>query len=143
MNKIQSSVELLVFILLPDDAKKGEKVDKSICSKDLILKKRDDTGDDQGNSEKGRGLSQGEGNSTRKERSFSQRSSSDTDRRSNSDKQVLTKPDVLIQGGSQESQQFMQTLKLKGKQTTIYYQDPKIQKLDEEISKRLFLKDNP
>ena len=37
----------------------------------------------------------------------------------------------------------MQTLKLKGKETSVYYQDPKLQKLDEEISKRLFLKDNP
>ncbi|KAL8089238.1 hypothetical protein AgCh_038866 [Apium graveolens] len=44
---------------------------------------------------------------------------------------------------SQESQKFMQTLKLKGKKTTVYYQDPKLQKLDKEISKRLFLKDNP
>ena len=56
------------------------------------MKNRDDTNDDQGNSEKGRGLSQGKGNSTRKERSFSQRSSSDTDKRSKSDTQVLTKP---------------------------------------------------
>ena len=52
----------------------------------------------------------------------------------------MTKPDVLIQGGSQDSQKFIQTLKLKGKQTTVYYKDPKIQTLDEEIARRLFLK---
>ena len=55
----------------------------------------------------------------------------------------MTKIDVLIQGGSKDSQRFMQTLKLKGKQTTVYYKDPKIQTLDEEISRRLFLKHNP
>ena len=34
-------------------------------------------------------------------------------------------------------------MKLKGKQTTVYYKDPKIQTLDEEIARRLFLKHNP
>ena len=37
---------------------------------------------------------------------------------------------------------FLQTLKLKGKQTTVYYKDPKIHTLDEEISRRLFLQHN-
>ncbi|KAL8090662.1 hypothetical protein AgCh_039917 [Apium graveolens] len=143
LKEFQSSVELLLSLLLPDDAKKGEKVVKSKCSTDLALKKKDDGNDDQGNSEKGRGHGQGKGSSSGKAGTSTQRSSSDADRRISSDKQVLTKPDVLIQGESQESQKFIQTLKLKGKETTVYYQDPKIQKLDEEISKRLFLKDNP
>ena len=37
----------------------------------------------------------------------------------------------------------MQTLKLKGRHTTVYYKDPKIKALNEEIAKRLFLRDNP
>ena len=143
LNEIQSSVELLLSLLLPDDAKKGEKVIKSKCKIDQPLKGKDDGNDDQGNSEKGRGHGQGKGSSSRKAGTSTQRSSSDADRRISSGKQVLTKPNVPIQGDSQESQKFMQTLKFKGKETTVYHQDPKLQKLDEEISKRLFLKDNP
>ncbi|KAL8099431.1 hypothetical protein AgCh_031894 [Apium graveolens] len=97
---ILETVELLLSLLLPDDAKKREKVVKSKCSNTQILKKRDNNEDDQGNPNKG-------------------------------------------QGGSQDSQKFLQTLKLKGKQTTVYYKDPKIQTLDEEIARRLFLKHNP
>ncbi|KAL8120247.1 hypothetical protein AgCh_017410 [Apium graveolens] len=99
LDEIQSSVKLLLSLLLPDDAKKGEKVVKSKCSPTQELKKKDDKGDDQGNSEKSR--------------------------------------------GSEDSQKFLQTPKLKGKQTSVYYKDPKIQTLDEEIARRLFLKHNP
>ena len=106
-------------------------------------KGKDDDNEDQGNSERGRGHGQGKGSSSRKTGTSTQRSISDADRRISSDKQVLTKPDVLIQGEIHESQKFMQILKLKGKETTVYYQDPKLQELDEEISKMLFLKDNP
>ncbi|KAL8119762.1 hypothetical protein AgCh_017026 [Apium graveolens] len=143
LNEIQSSVELLVSLLLPANAKKGEKVIKSKCKSIQPLKGKDDGNDDQGNSEKGRGHGQGQGSSSRKAETSTQRSSSDADRRISSGKQLLTKPDVPIQGESQESQKFMQILKFKGKETTVYYQDPKLQKLDEEISKRLFLKENP
>ena len=55
----------------------------------------------------------------------------------------MSSSDILIQSGSKDSQKFSQTLKLKGKQTTVYYKDPKIQTLDEEIARRLFLKQNP
>ncbi|KAL8119347.1 hypothetical protein AgCh_016755 [Apium graveolens] len=143
LNEIQNSVELLVSLLLPDDARKGEKVTKSKFKIDQPLKGKDDDNEDQGNSERGRGHGQGKGFSSREAGTSTQRSNSDADRRKSFDKQVLTKPDILIQGESQESQKFMQTLKLKGKETSVYYQDPKLQKLDEEISKILFLKGNP
>ncbi|KAL8104732.1 hypothetical protein AgCh_028801 [Apium graveolens] len=55
----------------------------------------------------------------------------------------MSSSDILIQSGSEDSQKFLQTLKLKGKQTNVYYKDPKIQTLDEEIARRLFLKHNP
>ena len=62
----------------------------------------------------------------------------------NSDDQVLTTTsDVMIQAGSQNSQKFLQTLKFKGKKATFFYKDPKLQTIDEELAKRLFLKDNP
>ncbi|KAL8126417.1 hypothetical protein AgCh_013636 [Apium graveolens] len=92
LDEIQSSVELLLSLLLPDDAKKGKKVIESKCSPTKILKKKDDKGDDQGNYDKSKGKT---------------------------------------------------SQKLKGKQTTVYYKDPKIQTLDEEIARRLFLKQNP
>ena len=55
LNEIQSLVELLVSLLLPADAKKGEKVIKSKCKSILTLKGKDDGNDDQGSSDKGRG----------------------------------------------------------------------------------------
>ncbi|KAL8089501.1 hypothetical protein AgCh_039102 [Apium graveolens] len=62
LDEIQSSVELFLSLLLPDDAKKGEKVVKSKCSPTQELKKKDDKGDDQGNSEKSRGQRKVQGN---------------------------------------------------------------------------------
>ncbi|KAL8133640.1 hypothetical protein AgCh_008909 [Apium graveolens] len=58
-------------------------------------------------------------------------------------KSLMSSSDILIQSGSKDSKKFLQTLKLKGKQTIVYYKDPKIQTLDEEIARRLFLKHNP
>ena len=64
--------------------------------------------------------------------------------KSGSDKQsLMSSSDILIQSGSKDFQKFLQTLKLKGKQTTVYYINPKIQTLDEEIARRLFMKHNP
>ncbi|KAL8103743.1 hypothetical protein AgCh_028081 [Apium graveolens] len=54
LNEIQSSVELLVSLLLPADAKKGEKVIKSKYKSIQTLKGNDDGNDDHGNSYKGR-----------------------------------------------------------------------------------------
>lgn len=42
---IQSSMKLYVFLLLGDDAKKGEMVLKSKCSPRNILPRRDEAGD--------------------------------------------------------------------------------------------------
>ena len=43
-----------------------------------------------------------------------------------------------------EASKYMQTLKLKGgKETTLYYRDPKLQILDAEIARKLFEEDNP
>ncbi|KAL8145978.1 hypothetical protein AgCh_003930 [Apium graveolens] len=147
---------------LQDDAKKGEKIVKSKYSEDQILKKTYDETDDQGNPSQGRGQAQSKQSSKVKLNSEVSKSSTQKktnseaaqtqnliasteiqNLRSSSDEQSLTKPDVLIQGGSQDSQKFMQTLKIKGKQTIVYYKDPKIQTLDEEIARRLFLKHNP
>ncbi|KAL8134557.1 hypothetical protein AgCh_009539 [Apium graveolens] len=64
LEEIQSSVELLLSLLLSDDAKKGEKVVKSKCSPTKILKKKDDKGDDQGNSDKSRGQGKVQGKSS-------------------------------------------------------------------------------
>ena len=65
LNEIQSSVELLLSLLLSDDVKKGEKIVKSKCSNDQILKKKDDEADDQGNPSKGRGQVQSKGQSNK------------------------------------------------------------------------------
>ncbi|KAL8115689.1 hypothetical protein AgCh_022256 [Apium graveolens] len=143
LEEIQSSVELLLSLLLPDDAKKGEKVVKSKCSPTEILKKKDDKGDDRGNSDKNRGQGKVQGKSSTQNKSSSDAVNAKS-LKSSSDKQsLMSSSDILIQSGSKDSQKFLQTLKLKGKQTTVYYKNPKIQTLDEEIARRLFLKQNP
>ena len=105
-------MELFVSLLLPGDAKKGEKVIKSKCKSNKSLKGKDDGNDDQGNSGMGRGHGQGKGFSSSKARTTSQRTSSDTGRRISSDT-----------GKRISSTEHLE--------------------LDEEISKRLFLKENP
>ncbi|KAL8105349.1 hypothetical protein AgCh_029225 [Apium graveolens] len=113
----------------------GEKVVKSKCSPTQILKKKDDKGDDQGNSDKSRGQGKVQGNLLHW--------TSQLDKSSSDKQSLMSSSDILIQSGSKDSQKFLQTLKLKGKQTTVYYKDPKIQTLDEDIARRLFLKQNP
>ncbi|KAL8104821.1 hypothetical protein AgCh_028845 [Apium graveolens] len=117
LNEIQTSVELLLSLLLSDDAKKGEKIVKSKCSDDQILKKTDDETDDQGNPSQGRGQAQSKQSSKVKLNSDASKSSTQKktsseaaqiesliasiviqNMRSSSDEQSLTKPDVLIQG---------------------------------------------
>ncbi|KAL8120281.1 hypothetical protein AgCh_017442 [Apium graveolens] len=71
LDEIQSSVELLLSLLLLDDAKKGEKVVKSKCSPTQELKKNDDKSDDQGNSEKSRGQRKVQGKSSIQNKSSS------------------------------------------------------------------------
>ena len=114
MNEIQTSIELLFSLLLSDDAKKGEKIVKSKCSDDQILKKTDDETDDQGNPSQGRGQDQSKQSSKVKVNSNASRSSiqkktsseaakienliaSTEIQRSSSDEQsMMTKPDILI-----------------------------------------------
>ncbi|KAL8133959.1 hypothetical protein AgCh_009144 [Apium graveolens] len=156
LNDIQSSVELLLSLHLPDDAKKGEKVVKSKCSTIQTLKKKDDKEDDQGNPSKGKGQGQGQSSkvsskklnpdsskSSTKKNTSSEAVNAQTLKASSDNQSLISSSDLLIQGGSQHSQKFLQTLKLKGRDTTVYYKDPKIQTLDEEIARRLFLKHNP
>ncbi|KAL8093226.1 hypothetical protein AgCh_035207 [Apium graveolens] len=112
LDEIQSSVELLVSLLLPADAKKGEKVIKSKYKIVKTLKGKDDEKDDQGNSGMSGGHGQGRGLSSRRPGTTSHRTSSDTGRRITSDTGKRISSDKLLD-------------------------------LDEEISRQLFLKENP
>ncbi|KAL8146507.1 hypothetical protein AgCh_004291 [Apium graveolens] len=112
LNEIQASVELLVSLLLPTNAKKGEKVIKSKCKTDKTLKGKDDEKDDQGNSGMGRGHSQGRCFSSKKAEITSHRTSSDTGKRISSATGKRISSDELLD-------------------------------LDEEISRQLFLQENP
>ncbi|KAL8146621.1 hypothetical protein AgCh_004376 [Apium graveolens] len=142
-SSLTRTVELLHSLLLPDDTKKGEKVVKSKCSPTQELKKKDDKGDDQGNSEKSRGQRKVQGKSSIQNKSSSDAVNAQRLKSSGDKQSLMSSSNILIQSGSEDSQKFLQTLKLKGKQTTVYYKDPKIQTLDEEIARRLFLKHNP
>ncbi|KAL8103728.1 hypothetical protein AgCh_028071 [Apium graveolens] len=122
LTEIQSSVELLLSLLLTDDAKKGEKVVKSKCSTSQTLKKKDDSEDDQGNPSKGKG--QVQSNKVSSQKLISDSSKSSTQKNTSSEAVNA------------------QVLMIKGRETTVYYKEPKIQTLDEEITRRLFLIDN-
>ncbi|KAL8119033.1 hypothetical protein AgCh_016511 [Apium graveolens] len=109
LTEIQSSVKLLISLLLPADAKKGEKVIKSKCKTDKTLTGKDNEKDDQGSSEMGRGHSQGRGFTSRQ---ASHRTSSDTGKRISSTAGKRISSDELLD-------------------------------LDEEMSRQLFLQENP
>lgn len=50
---------------------------------------------------------------------------------------------VWIVEANSETRQFMQTLKLRGKTTTLFYKDPKIHKFNDVVALKLSQKDNP
>ncbi|KAL8125250.1 hypothetical protein AgCh_012797 [Apium graveolens] len=50
---------------------------------------------------------------------------------------------ILEIDASAEASQYLQTLKVKGRNTTLFYKDPKIHLLDSEVSRRIFAKENP
>ncbi|KAL8120989.1 hypothetical protein AgCh_017960 [Apium graveolens] len=112
LDEIQTSVELLVSLLLPADAKKGEQVIKSKCKTVKTLKGKDDEKDDQENSGMGGGHGQGRSFSSRRAEITSHRTSSDVGKRITSATGKRISSDELLD-------------------------------LDEEISRRLFLKENP
>ncbi|KAL8115625.1 hypothetical protein AgCh_022215 [Apium graveolens] len=112
LNEIQASVELLVSLLLPADAKKGEKVIKSKCKTDKTLKGKDDEKDDQGKPGMGRGHSQGRSFSSRKAEITSHMTSSNTGKR------ITSATGKRISSGE-------------------------LLDLDEEMSRQLFLQENP
>ncbi|KAL8147046.1 hypothetical protein AgCh_004677 [Apium graveolens] len=112
LTEIQASVELLVSLLRPADAKKGERVIKSKYKTAKTLKGKDDEKDDQGNSGMGRGHSQGRGFSSRKAEITSYMTSSDTGKRISSATGKRISSDELLD-------------------------------LDEEMSRQLFLRENP
>ncbi|KAL8157879.1 hypothetical protein AgCh_002553 [Apium graveolens] len=112
LTEIQSSVELFISLLLPADAKKGEKVIKSKCKTDKTLTGKDDEKDDQGNPGMSRGHSQGRRFTSRKAEITSHRTSSDTGKRISS---------------------------AAGKRIS----SVELLDLDEEMSRQLFLQENP
>ncbi|KAL8147743.1 hypothetical protein AgCh_005168 [Apium graveolens] len=106
LDEIQSSVELLVSLLLPADAKKGENVIKSKCKTVKTLKGKDDETDDQGNSGMGGGHGRGSGFSSRRSEATSHRTSSDTGKRITSDTGKRISSDKLLDLGEEISRQL-------------------------------------
>ncbi|KAL8119211.1 hypothetical protein AgCh_016649 [Apium graveolens] len=115
LDEIQSSVELFLSLLLPDDAKKGEKVVKSKCSPTQELKKKDDKGDDQGNSKKSRGQRKVQGKSYIQNKSSSDIVNAQRLKSSGDKQSLMSSSNILVKSGSEDSQKFLRTLKLKGK----------------------------
>ena len=51
--------------------------------------------------------------------------------------------DKLIEAGDPESQKFCQTLKFRGKETTLFYKSPSLQAIDEAVARKIFERKNP
>ncbi|XP_063936099.1 uncharacterized protein LOC135147177 [Daucus carota subsp. sativus] len=51
--------------------------------------------------------------------------------------------DKLIEAGDPESQKFCQTLKFRGRETTLFYKSPSLQAIDEAMARKIFEKENP
>ena len=52
IDAIQTSLELLTSVLIPDDAKKGERIKPDKCKTAQTLRKKDDANDGGGNNER-------------------------------------------------------------------------------------------
>ncbi|KAL8088541.1 hypothetical protein AgCh_038357 [Apium graveolens] len=168
LDEVQQSMELIVTLLLGDDAKKGEKVLKSKC-KQLQLKDADDKdGHDAGGNGKKKELvlrkhggdligSSGTSKTTSQSRQGGEmrRSEWQVSKIMQSKELTVAKTQTLkvtnvdedqcileIEAGAIESQ-YLQALKVKGKKTTLFYKDPKIQNFDSEVSRRIFERENP
>ena len=59
------------------------------------------------------------------------------------EKNLFSESDKLIEAGDPESQKFCQTLKFRGKETTLFYKSPSLQAIDEAVAKKIFERENP
>ncbi|KAL8108679.1 hypothetical protein AgCh_024951 [Apium graveolens] len=50
---------------------------------------------------------------------------------------------ILEKEAGAKASQYLETLKVKERKTTLFYKDPKIQLFDSEVSRRIFAKENP
>ncbi|XP_063939749.1 uncharacterized protein LOC135148454 [Daucus carota subsp. sativus] len=56
---------------------------------------------------------------------------------------LVAEAEKLIEAGDPESQKFCQTLKFRGKETTLFYKSPSLQAIDEAMARKIFEKENP
>jgi len=56
---------------------------------------------------------------------------------------LISESDKLVEAGDPESQKFCQTLKFRGKETTLFYKSPSLQAIDEAVARKIFEKENP
>ncbi|KAL1811236.1 hypothetical protein ACET3Z_021301 [Daucus carota] len=56
---------------------------------------------------------------------------------------LIAEAEKLIEVGDPESQKFCQTLKFRGKETTLFYKSPSLQAIDEAMARKIFEKENP
>ncbi|XP_063946066.1 uncharacterized protein LOC135151512 [Daucus carota subsp. sativus] len=56
---------------------------------------------------------------------------------------LIPESDKLIEAGDPESQKFCQTLKFRGRETTLFYKSPSLQAIDEAVARKIFEKENP
>ena len=56
---------------------------------------------------------------------------------------LILESDKLIEAEDPESQKFCQTLKFRGKETTLFYKSPSLQAIDEAVARKIFERENP
>ena len=56
---------------------------------------------------------------------------------------LIFESDRLIEAGDPESKKFCQTLKFRGRETTLFYKSQSLQAIDEAVARKIFEKENP
>ena len=157
--ELSTSVAQLVQLLTSVDVKKGEKILKDKCSSDepLQKKKTDDNDGKDGRKKAGGSVVKNQlallkisTNVNSDKSNADQRSNKDvnSDKETKQTLEMVVSPiqnltdeaEKLIKAGNPESHKFCQTLKYKGKETTLFYKSPSLQLIDEVLQER-FIKE--
>ena len=143
MEAMETKLDFLISCLLADDAKKGEKVFKTKCGPELQVLSEDKEGGGSGSSDKGKAVATTAtvhlaGTVTAAGSSKEVGGSSGQQRQH----QILMDPTLMIDPDT-ISKTFTQEIEIGGITERVFYRDPRLQLVDEELAKKLNQELNP
>ncbi|XP_063942667.1 uncharacterized protein LOC135150333 [Daucus carota subsp. sativus] len=137
LTDLSASVAQLVQILTSADVKKGEKTSKDKCKPDQQIKRKKPDDDEEEKGEMSKHKAVRDSDAVSKEINLV---SSEVEKKK---EKLVAEAEKLIEAGDPESQKFCQTLKFRGKETTLFYKSPSLQAIDEAMARKIFEKENP